>query len=85
MEWPHDYNNRTFFLTEVDVSANRGTAAGRTASWCAGTKTDTFIRLGYQLGTPDEGRSSAIAGETRARTERLFSAFREFGPGDCRR
>ena len=39
--------------------------------------------MGYQIGTPDEGRSSAIAGETRARTERLFSAFREFGPGDA--
>ena len=44
-------------------------------------ETNTFIRLGYQLGTPDESRSSAIAGETRARSERLFAAFREFGPG----
>ena len=26
-------------------------------------------------------RSNAIVGETRARTERLFSAFREIGPG----
>jgi hypothetical protein len=82
MEWPHDYNNRTFFLSELDrISTNRGTAQG-SDFLVRRDQTNTFVRLGYQLGTPDEGRSSAIAGETRARTERLFSAFREFGPGD---
>jgi hypothetical protein len=82
MEWPHSYNNRTFFLTELDrISTNRGTAQGRDFL-VRRDQTNTFVRFGYQLGTPDEGRSSAIAGETRARTERLFSAFREFGPGD---
>jgi len=82
MEWPHDYNNRTFFLTEVDrISSNRGTSEGG-RFLVRRDQTNTFVRLGYQLGTPDEGRSSAIAGETRARTERLFSAFREFGPGE---
>ena len=83
MEWPHNYNNRTFFLTEVDrISSNRGTADGG-RFLVRRDQTNTFVRLGYQLGTPDEGRSSAIAGETRARTERLFSAFREFGPGEA--
>ena len=82
MEWPHDYNNRTFFLTEVDrISSNRGTSEGG-RFLVRRDQTNTFVRLGYQLGTPDEGRSSAIAGETRARTERLFSAFREFGPDE---
>ncbi len=82
MEWPHNYNNRTFFLTEIDrISTNRGTAQGSNFL-VRRDQTNTFVRLGYQLGTPDEGRSSAIAGETRARTERLFSAFREFGPGE---
>jgi hypothetical protein len=82
MEWPHSYNSRTFFLTELDrISTNRGTAQGSNFL-VRRDQTNTFFRLGYQLGTPDEGRSSAIAGETRARTERLFSAFREFGPGD---
>jgi hypothetical protein len=82
MEWPHNYNNRTFFLTELDrISSNRGTAQG-SDFLVRRDQTNTFVRFGYQLGTPDEGRSSAIAGETRARTERLFSAFREFGPGD---
>ena len=82
MEWPHSYNSRTFFLTELDrISSNRGTAQG-SDFLVRRDQTNTFVRVGYQLGTPDEGRSSAIAGETRARTERLFSAFREFGPGD---
>lgn len=81
MEWPHDYNNRTFLLTELDrISTNRG--AHGSNFLVRRDQTNTFVRLGYQVGTPDEGRSSAIAGETRARTERLFSAFREFGPGD---
>jgi hypothetical protein len=83
MEWPHSYNSRTFFLTELDrLSTNRGTSAGGNFL-VRRDQTNTFVRLGYQVGTPDEGRSSAIAGETRARTERLFSAFREFGPGDA--
>ncbi|HET9209326.1 MAG TPA: hypothetical protein VFR03_02945 [Thermoanaerobaculia bacterium] len=84
MEWPHNYNNRTFFLTEIDrISSNRGPAEGGGRFLVRRDQSNTFVRLGYQLGTPDEGRSSAIAGETRARTERLFSAFREFGPGEA--
>jgi hypothetical protein len=83
LEWPHNYSNRTFFLTELDrISTNRGTAQGSNFL-VRRDQTNTFVRLGYQLGTPDEGRSSAIAGETRARTQRLFSAFREFGPGEA--
>lgn len=82
MEWPHDYNNRTFLLTEVDkISSNRRESGSD--FFVRKDSTNTFVRLGYQLGTPDEGRSSAIVGETRARTERLFSAFREFGPSEA--
>ncbi|HSN85351.1 MAG TPA: hypothetical protein VL025_01275 [Thermoanaerobaculia bacterium] len=78
-QWPVSYNHRTFLLTEIDrISSNKVDTIDRLE---VVGKTNTFVRLGYQLGTPDEGRSSAIAGETRARTERLFSAFREFGPG----
>src|SRR3954471_19023636 len=84
MQWPHNYNNRTYFLAELDrISSNRGPAVGSGRFLVRRDQTNAFIRLGYQLGTPDEGRSSAIAGETRARTERLFSAFREFGPGEA--
>lgn len=78
-QWPVNYNHRTFLLTEIDrISSNKVDTIDRLQ---VVGETNTFVRLGYQLGTPDEGRSSAIAGETRARTERLFSAFREFGPG----
>jgi hypothetical protein len=78
MQWPHSYHSRTFVLAELDrISSNKEDVArilrlGRT---------NTFVRLGYQLGTPDDERSNAIVGETRARSERLFTAFREIGPG----
>jgi hypothetical protein len=82
LQWPHSYNHRTFAVAEIDrISTNRGERGSQ--FFVRRDRTNTFVRLGYQLGTPDEGRSSAIAGETRARTERLFSAFREFGPGDA--
>jgi len=81
LEWPHSYNHRTFALVELDgISSNRRESGSQ--FFVRKDRTNTFVRFGYQLGTPDEGRSSAIAGETRARTQRLFSAFREFGPGE---
>lgn len=81
LQWPHSYSQRTFALAEIDdISSNRRERGSQ--FFVRRDRTNTFLRLGYQLGTPDEGRSSAIAGETRARTERLFSAFREFGPGE---
>jgi len=81
LQWPYNYNHRSFALAEIDgISSNRRERGSQ--FFVRRDRTNTFVRLGYQLGTPDEGRSSAIAGETRARTERLFSAFREFGPGD---
>jgi hypothetical protein len=82
LQWPHSYNHRSFALVEIDgISSNRRERGSQ--FFVRRDRTNTFVRLGYQLGTPDEGRSSAIAGETRARTERLFSAFREFGPGEA--
>jgi hypothetical protein len=81
LQWPHSYTQRTFGLVEIDrISSNKRPTGSE--FFFRKDQTNTFLRLGYQLGTPDEARSSAIAGETRARTERLFSAFREFGPGD---
>jgi hypothetical protein len=81
LQWPHTYNHRSFMMAEIDgISSNRRERGSQ--FFVRRDRTNTFLRFGYQLGTPDEGRSSAIAGETRARTERLFSAFREFGPGE---
>ena len=77
-QWPQSYHQRTFILAEIDrISTNkeeelRVLRLGRT---------NTFVRFGYQLGTPEDARSNAIVGETRARSERLFTAFREIGPG----
>lgn len=78
LQWPQSYHQRTFVLAELDrISSNKEGVAeilrlGRT---------NTFLRFGYQLGTPEDARSNAIVGETRARSERLFTAFREIGPG----
>jgi hypothetical protein len=78
MQWPHSFHQRTFLLTELDrISSNKE----QIAEILRLGRTNTFVRLGYQLGTPDDERSNAIVGETRARSERLFTAFREIGPG----
>jgi hypothetical protein len=78
MQWPHSYHQRTFGLVELDrISSNK---EGVIEVLRLG-RTNTFVRFGYQLGTPEDSRSNAIVGETRARTERLFTAFREIGPG----
>lgn len=77
-QWPLSFHRRTFLLTELDrISTNKEDFA----EILRRGETNTFIRLGYQIGTPEDARSNAIAGETRARTERLFTAFREIGPG----
>ena len=78
-QWPHSYNHRTSFLAEFDrISTNKPTEVDRLLRLGA---TNTFIRYAYQFGTPEDGRSNAIVGEPRAQTQRLFSAFREIGPG----
>jgi hypothetical protein len=79
LQWPHSYSHRTSFLAELDrISTNKPTEVDRLARI---GNTNTFMRYSYQYGTPEDGRSNAIVGEPRARTERLFSAFREIGPG----
>src|SRR5262245_6820444 len=62
LQWPHSYNHRTFGLIEIDgISSNRRERGSQ--FFVRRDRTNTFVRLGYQLGTPDAGRSSAIAGE----------------------
>jgi hypothetical protein len=76
-EWPRSYNFRTFMLTELDkISSNRQSRL------ITNNFTNTFTRLGLQVGSPGDERSQAIVGETRARTPQLFTAIREIGPGD---
>ena len=78
VRWPHDYHQRTFFAAELDdLSTNRDERLVDDG------ETNTFLRLGYQIGTPDDTRSNAIVGEPRARIRRLFSPFRTIGPGDA--
>lgn len=78
MQWPHGFHQRTFLLAELDrISTNKE----REREILRLGRTNTFVRFGYQLGTPDDARSNAIVGENRARSERLFTAFREIGPG----
>lgn len=75
-QWPHDFHHRTFLAVELDdIASNKEDADN--------DKTNTFVRLGYQLGTPDDSRSNAIVGETRARVQRLFTPYRAIGPGDA--
>ncbi len=74
-QWPRDYNHRTFLLTEVDrISSN--TIDLRFNN----NKTNNYVRLGYQIGTPDDPRANAIVAETRAERQTLFTAVREIGP-----
>jgi hypothetical protein len=78
-QWPLSYNQRTSFLAEFDrISTNKPEEVSRLQRLGA---TNTFVRYAYQFGTPEDGRSNAIVGEPRSQPERLFSAFREIGPG----
>jgi len=77
-QWPLSYHRRSFLLTELDrISTNKEDFA----EILRRGETNTFIRIGHQIGTPDDVRSNAIVGEIRARAENLFTAFRGIGPG----
>jgi hypothetical protein len=75
LEMPQSIARRAFLLAEVDrLSSNK--IEQRFSS----ERTNTFLRLGYQFGTPDDSRSNAIVGESRSRVERLFTAYQRIGP-----
>lgn len=75
LQWPHNYHSRTYLLAELDrYTSNKEEFRFST------NKTNTFIRLGHQLGTPNDRRSNAIVGETRAYTEQLFTPHQKIGP-----
>jgi len=75
VERPFNHRSRAFFLAEVD-----GITSSKEEFRFTTNKTDTFVRLGYQLGTPVDSRLNAIVGETRAQRRTLFTAHREIGP-----
>ncbi|HVT61066.1 MAG TPA: hypothetical protein VHR45_22070 [Thermoanaerobaculia bacterium] len=78
MQWPHSYHYRTFALAEVDrISTNRQRLLA------ANNRTNSFLRIGYQVGSSGDERSSAIVGETRAHTPAIFTAVREIGPSQA--
>ncbi len=79
IQWPHSYHHRSFLLTELDnITTNRESSQtnGRVSN------VNTFVRAGFQLGTPDDDRSNAIVGEDRGEVRRLFTPYRHIGPGD---
>jgi len=76
LEWPHSFTFRTFALAEIDrISSNQQRLLA------ARDLTDTFVRLGTQLGTPGDTRTQGIVGDTRAYFPSIFTAVREIGPG----
>jgi len=77
-QWPHDYHHRTSLLAEIDrIISNK------TELQFDNNRTNTYVRLGYQIGTPNDTRSNAVVGERRAEVERLFTPYRKIGPGDA--
>lgn len=75
IQWPHNYHHRTFLLMEIDRLISNKEELELTTN-----RTNTFVRWGYQIGTPRDGRSNAIVGESRARVEELFTPLRKIGP-----
>ena len=75
-EWPHDFHRRTFALFEIDriISNPEGLRFNNNT-------TNTYLRFGYQIGTPDDERSNAVVAERRAERRTLFTPFRQVGPG----
>src|SRR5262249_15027097 len=68
-QWPRDHDHRVFFLTEVDrISSNTIDLQFNN------NRTNNYVRLGYQIGTPDDPHLNAIVAETRAERQTLFTA-----------
>ena len=72
---PRNRYSRTFFLAQLERLSS-----SKEELRFDNNQTHTFLRVGYQLGSPEDARSNAIVGETRARREALFTANRELSP-----
>jgi hypothetical protein len=73
-EFPHDYNNRYYYLLEDD----RLTFGDVTD--VDNRKNNIYAKLAYQYGTQFDERLNAIVGESRGRITPVLTAFRELGP-----
>ena len=72
---PINFYNRLFALAEFDRLT-----FSRPIDHPDANRTNVYVKLGYQLGTPSDERSNAVVGEARDRVLSLFTAYREVGP-----
>jgi hypothetical protein len=72
---PLNFYNRLYGSVEFD----RLTFSDPTINPDA-NRTNTYLKIGYQFGTPSDERSNAVVGEARDRIFDLFTAYREIGP-----
>lgn len=72
---PINFYNRLFGLLEFDRLT-----FSQPVDHPDNNRTNIYVKLGYQLGTPSDERSNAIVGEARDRVLALFTAYREVGP-----
>jgi hypothetical protein len=72
---PLTFYNRLFALAEFDRLT-----FSRPVDHPDANRTNVYVKLGYQLGTPSDERSNAVVGEARDRVLNLFTAYRDVGP-----
>ncbi len=73
---PLSFYNRLYTLFEFDRLT-----FSRPVDHPDANRTNTYVKVGYQHGTPSDERSNAVVGEARDRFFNLFTAYREVGPG----
>jgi hypothetical protein len=72
---PINYYNRLYGLFEFDRLT-----FSKPVDHPDANRTNIYVKLGYQYGTPSDERSNAVVGEARDRIFNLFTAYREVGP-----
>ena len=72
---PINFYNRLFALAEFDRLT-----FSRPVDHPDANRTNVYVKLGYQLGTPSDEKSNAVVGEARDRVLSLFTAYRDVGP-----
>jgi hypothetical protein len=72
---PLNFYNRLYTLLEFDRLT-----FSRPIDHPDANRTNVYVKVGYQYGTPSDERSNAVVGEARDRFFNLFTAYREVGP-----